>query len=352
MWFHFRQKNVTAIPTRKMVSVRLEAIGGQGANSAGKIIAEAAVLGMGFTGNHFSSFGSEKRGTPVRSFVRFSLERRPVRSASFIQKPDVLVIFHESLIETHQEILEGVGPETDIVLNSAKAPQQIIFPKGLQFRRLMTINATQLAIKHECGLNAVMLGVTSLFIPEIQQVQLEGHLQKFFSKLPPQVLENNKNGFAAGLAKAKEDSFDESQAVAEHHHSLLPELGWLNAPIGGVITNPGNSILKDHSVSRKGFAPRFISEICFNCGYCDMVCPDFCFVWQLDPTKKEAPKLQGIDYQYCKGCQKCIAVCPVEALVLSPESEISTEEKSHRLFPDIREADGSLIDFNKKEAKK
>ena len=58
MWF---QKKKEIKPNRPFVSIRMEAIGGQGANSAGKILAEAAVLGMGYTGNHFSSFGSEKR---------------------------------------------------------------------------------------------------------------------------------------------------------------------------------------------------------------------------------------------------------------------------------------------------
>jgi pyruvate ferredoxin oxidoreductase gamma subunit len=81
---------------------------------------KAAVLGMGYSGNHFSSFGSEKRGSPVRSYVRFSTERKPIRTASSIQKPDLLVLFHESLLETHQELLEGVNEFTDVVLNSKK----------------------------------------------------------------------------------------------------------------------------------------------------------------------------------------------------------------------------------------
>ena len=51
--------------------IRFESIGGLGAHLAGQILAEAGVLGGGLNGSHFSSYGSEKKGSPVRSYVRF-----------------------------------------------------------------------------------------------------------------------------------------------------------------------------------------------------------------------------------------------------------------------------------------
>ena len=50
--------------------------------------------------------------------------------------------------------------------------------------------------------------------------------------------------------------------------------------------------------------------------HCDTACPDFCFVWEEQPDKKGRPQmfLQGIDYQYCKGCLKCVHACPTDAL--------------------------------------
>jgi pyruvate ferredoxin oxidoreductase gamma subunit len=119
-----------------MVSIRMEAIGGQGANSAGKILAEAAVLKAGFSGNHFSSFGSEKRGAPVRSFVRFSPAKQVIRSASFVRYPDVLLVFHENLLRTHTEIFDGVGVETDLIVNSSLAPGRLRVPSGVSFRNV------------------------------------------------------------------------------------------------------------------------------------------------------------------------------------------------------------------------
>ena len=57
--------------TTAFFGIRFESIGGLGAHLAGKILAEAGVLRQGLNGAHFSSYGSEKKGTPVKSFVRF-----------------------------------------------------------------------------------------------------------------------------------------------------------------------------------------------------------------------------------------------------------------------------------------
>ena len=85
----------------------------------------------------------------------------------------------------------------------------------------------------------------------------------------------------------------------------------------GSITNPGNSILKDLSISRAGMMPHFHEDKCIHCAACDTVCPDFCFVWDELPDKKGRPQmfLQGIDYQYCKGClEMCTGLSDRSAL--------------------------------------
>ncbi len=337
MW-PFKKKAPEAAVLRKLLSVRMEAIGGQGANSAGKILAEAAVLGMGYSGNHFSSFGSEKRGSPVRSYVRISTEKKPVRTASYIKHPDVLVIFHESLLDSHNEIMDGSTASTELIINSKKDPQDIRLPRGLKLKRVTTIDATALALRCNCGLNATMLAAIVEACPEIRKEILAQTLATYFSGLSEAARKNNLDGFEVAFKHIKSRRFNEDQCDREIQSSPLPELGWLNAPIGGVIVNPGNSALKDHSASRKGYAPLFTKELCYNCGFCDMVCPDFCFVWDLDPTGVKTPTLQGIDYQYCKGCQKCVAVCPVSALTVSIETEIPTEAKKHRVFSSLNAA--------------
>ncbi|MFS8651602.1 MAG: 2-oxoacid:acceptor oxidoreductase family protein [Caldibacillus sp.] len=65
----------------------MEAIGGFGANLAGQILAKAAVLGAGFYGVNFSSYGTEKRGTPVRSFIRLAENNTEIFDHSPVESP-------------------------------------------------------------------------------------------------------------------------------------------------------------------------------------------------------------------------------------------------------------------------
>jgi pyruvate ferredoxin oxidoreductase gamma subunit len=77
--------------------------------------------------------------------------------------------------------------------------------------------------------------------------------------------------------------------------------------------------------------PHFHEDKCIHCAACDTACPDFCFVWDELPDKKGRPQmfLQGIDYQYCKGCLKCVVACPTEAL--SDERETDGYSEANRV---------------------
>ena len=51
--------------------IRLESVGGLGANLCGKLLGELGAAYLGFNASSFSSYGSEKRGSPVKAFIRY-----------------------------------------------------------------------------------------------------------------------------------------------------------------------------------------------------------------------------------------------------------------------------------------
>src|SRR3990172_11909210 len=80
--------------------IRFESIGGLGAHLAGQILAETGVLHLGLNGSHFSSYGSEKKGSPVKSYVRFCAPDHELRTSSPIERPQVVAVFHEALAKS------------------------------------------------------------------------------------------------------------------------------------------------------------------------------------------------------------------------------------------------------------
>ena len=49
--------------------IRLESIGGLGANLCGKMLGELGAIYMNLNAASFSSYGSEKRGSPVKACI-------------------------------------------------------------------------------------------------------------------------------------------------------------------------------------------------------------------------------------------------------------------------------------------
>ena len=105
------------------------------------------------------------------------------------------------------------------------------------------------------------------------------------------------------------------------------EWGYDNMPIGGINPRFGSTVIADLSPSRQGYIPLFIKERCINCGLCFSACPDMVFQFKKGEYKgREMMVNQGLDYYHCKGCLRCVDVCPVNALVRGIEAEHPNKE--------------------------
>lgn len=307
--------------------IRMESIGGLGANLAGKMLAEAGILEQGLNGSAFSSYGSEKKGSPVKAFIRFCDPDADVRINSPIEEPHLLVIFHENLMKL-PSTLEGVFGGTALVVNSKKPPEEIHKILERDVRTIATVDALGIAIEEKVKLNTVMLGAAVKVSGFLDRETLIEEIKKTFSKKYPKLVDPNIRAFNRGYDEVKLREYDVDElSTAAPLGRIAPKLGYLNAPQGGIIVNPGNSRLKDLSASREGFIPLLDKAKCANCGECDMTCPDFCFIWERGITKtgKPAQVLVGINYQYCKGCMRCVEICKPGALSLQKEAQVDQE---------------------------
>jgi pyruvate ferredoxin oxidoreductase gamma subunit len=328
--------NAMKLPKDRKFEIRFESVGGLGAHAGGQVLATAAVLHMNMNGAAFSSYGSEKKGSIIRSFVRLGPASQAIRDSSPVEAPDVIVVFHSALL--HNPVtLAGLRKDGILIYNSppgAPPPELARLPKTA---RAVRVDALRIAVEERSRPNAVLLGTLTAIVPFLDAKIVLETLSEEFAGRHPEAVASNERAFNRG---AKE--FEEIRGVGKASGDLpvarsQPIWGYKTAPEGGLILDPGNSAWNDLSMSRTGWMPVFNTDKCIHCGVCDLVCPDLCLVWTAEgkdpvPTKT---RLMGIDYRYCKGCLRCVESCPTEAMTREAETPGRADKLRVVLFPEI-----------------
>jgi pyruvate ferredoxin oxidoreductase gamma subunit len=239
----------------------------------------------------------------------------------------VLVIFHERLIKGGN-VTSGLYPDSVVIVNTALSPDEMKQRLGIKSGTVGTVNALNIAVEEKTRVNTAMLGAIARVLEFLDPQAMRDTIRATFEHKYPHLVEANLRTFDRGYNELQLKTYA-GEGEDKPFVRPRPQFGYLNAPIGGIVVNPGNNVWKDLSTSRSGFLPAYDREKCIDCGQCDLVCPDMCFVWEKATDKRGRPAmaLVGIDYQYCKGCLKCVEACPVEgALTAIRETEGYADE--------------------------
>lgn len=320
----------------RFFELRFESIGGLGAHAAGEVLATAAVLGLGLNGAHFSSYGSEKKGSVVRSFVRLGPPDRPVRTSAPVEAPDAIVIFHAALLR-NPVTLAGLRGDGTLIYNAPPGQVPAELARLPKRARAVRVDALGIAVEEKSRPNAVLLGTLTAIYPFLRpEVVLEA-LSEEFATRHPEAVAANQRAFERG---AKEYELVSVDGAADGDLPMVrpgPVWGYETAPIGGVLPRPGNTVWNDLSTSRTGWVPVLDPERCIHCALCDLVCPDLCLVWTGEGpgAMPDKTRLVGIDYRYCKGCLRCVESCPTGALSREAERPGMAERLRVPLFPEL-----------------
>ena len=344
------EKNVTLPITDEngYYEIRLESIGGLGANLCGKMLGELGLKYLGLNSASFSSYGSEKTGTPVKGFIRYSAPGVDIRIHSPIKKPHLLAVFHSALL-SDASVLEGCGSYTNIIINTVNGKEWEGFKGQQDYGGVYFVDAQKIAIETKSRVNVVMLGAMAKVMGFVELEALNAICEAALGRKYPAALSGNLEGIRRGFEEVRaaceygggqggeerqdvkgEEGAKDGRAGKSQKKSGsedVPTWGYETAPIGGINPNYGNCVVNDLSPSRQGYFPIFIPEKCINCGLCDTTCPDMVFQFQKGEFKgREMMINKGLDYYHCKGCLRCVDVCPVQALVSGVEAEHPRKE--------------------------
>ncbi len=173
-----------------MLQIIIQGRGGQGAQTAGQLLAHA-FFAAGQQVQAFASYGGARRGTPVSSFLR--VDDQPIRLRCDIERADAILCFDVSLLEGR--LLAAAHPQTLIVVNSARTSEQL--RETLPGYRLIAVNG--LAISRENGLgrivNSALLGGFARAIGNPPLPVLEKLLLEQSPKLPQENVASCRAGY-------------------------------------------------------------------------------------------------------------------------------------------------------------
>ncbi|MCS7280679.1 MAG: 2-oxoacid:acceptor oxidoreductase family protein [Desulfobacterota bacterium] len=162
-----------------MIEIKFIGRGGQGAVVAAQILAKAFFLG-GFYPQCYSLFGGERRGAPVKSFLRVDSNRILLKCE--IKRADHLIIMAKDLLL--EEPITANVKDGGIVLINSSAPVEL--KKDI---KVAYIDAQRIA--RECGLgpiiNTAMLGAYAKINPDLKIEELERAVREY---VPAKVEEN------------------------------------------------------------------------------------------------------------------------------------------------------------------
>ncbi len=187
---------------RDKVEIRWHGRGGQGAVTASKILADAALLSGKYI-QAFPEFGPERAGAPVKSFNRISTN--PINTHIQISLPDVVIVLDPTLIGM-VNVCEGLSADGALIINTDKSPAEIRKKFSSAVKNVATLDATGIAIKEfkRNIPNTPMIGalVKVTGILKLEDI-LEGFKKQYSGKFSPEVVEANLRAMRAAYDEVK-----------------------------------------------------------------------------------------------------------------------------------------------------
>jgi pyruvate ferredoxin oxidoreductase gamma subunit len=298
-----------------MYRVRFHGRGGQGMKTASRILGRA-LFRAGFEVQDAPRYGAERRGAPIFAYVR--ADREPINERGIIRQPDLVVVSDDTLLPVPAAgVLAGVDAHSVLLIRSRETADtwraRLNTPAHVHVLPLGDEAADRAALPYsgaECaGAAACLLGV-------ISEAVLDQALRVELAHLGEAVLQRNLDIALAAYAQMAEarGSVDEGPEADATDYEMPDwiDLPFEDAAVSAPVIHAGLTSQAVKTGLWRTLRPVLDEDRCNRCWWiCSSLCPD------------GAIRVDGgrpvIDYDHCKGCMVCVAVCPPHAITAQTE---------------------------------
>jgi pyruvate ferredoxin oxidoreductase gamma subunit len=299
-----------------MFRIRFHGRGGQGMKTASRILGTAFFL-EGFEVQDAPRYGAERRGAPIFAYVRAA--REPIHERGVITRPDLVIVADDSLVAVPAAgVLPGIGDATVLLVNSRETPE--VWKDRLKLRcRILALPVSADAEERAQlpFLGAACTGAAARLTGAIGRDRLAAAIG---DEVGPYGETAVRRSLATALAAY--DAMEEHEGLVRESTAdaatgyRRPE--WVDIPLEAVefaapdIHGAATTEQVNTGVWRTQ-KPVIDYTRCNRCSWvCSTLCPDSAIDVDADHTPR-------IDYDHCKGCMVCVAVCPPHAIHAEPE---------------------------------
>jgi pyruvate ferredoxin oxidoreductase gamma subunit len=299
-----------------MFRIRFHGRGGQGMKTASRILG-TAFFREGFEVQDAPRYGAERRGAPIFAYVRAG--REPIHERGVITRPDLVIVADDSLVVVPAAgVLLGIGDATVLLINSAETPE--VWKDRLKLRcRILTLPVSA-AVEERAQhpfIGAACTGAAARLTGAIARDRLVAAIGEEVGPYGEAAVRRS-----LGAALASYDAMEEHEGlVKERPDDAAMDYrrpAWVDIPLESVeVAAPDIHRAATSEQEKTGVwrTQRPVIDYA-HCNRCSWVCSTLCPDSAIDVDADHTPR---IDYDHCKGCMVCVAVCPPHAIHAEPE---------------------------------
>ena len=298
-----------------MYRIRLHGRGGHGIQTAARVLG-SAFFAQGFEVQDAPRYGAERRGAPIFATVRAA--RAPIRERGLVARADLVVVGDATLFGVRAAgVLDGLNERTWLLVASELDAETWARRLG-RSGRVATLRIEPDANGERPHVGAACAGGAARMLGVLQREALAGALARELAALGPDALAASRAG-----ALAAWDALEPFAGCVEEGPELESSAGerpsWVELPLDPAdVAAPDVRTPLSAAQVRTGLwrtqRPVIDEELCRRCSWvCSTFCPDGAIAVLPDGRPQ-------IDYDHCKGCLVCAAVCPPHAIRVEREA--------------------------------
>jgi pyruvate ferredoxin oxidoreductase gamma subunit len=282
--------------------------------TAGRVLGTALFL-EGFEVQDAPRYGAERRGAPIFAYVRAS--RRPIHERGVIRRPDLVVVADETLVPVPAAgVLLGASERTVLLINSPDDPA--VWKKRLNLEGpVLTLPVETEERAEHPHVGASCAGAAARLLGVVPRASLERALREELAAMGAEVVSRNLEEALAAYDRME----PHAGCVAEGTETSAADYespDWVDLPLElARVSAPDIHAAATSVEVRTGLWRTMRPIIDYDlCNRCSWVCSTFCPDSAISVDEDRTPR---IDYDHCKGCMICVAVCPPHAIRAVPE---------------------------------